>query len=147
MGVNLDKPQRWKTDTRLSVDEYNRWFLEYAPAAYRETRSRAAAYVEDILLRTDHLRRLTIDLLFEHPDALEMLRMSTAPPIARDRLAGLAQVSKSLIENMERNRRISPRLSEVLVRQQLERITAVITHLLDRDILFWFNGDSEPTVE
>ena len=122
MAVNLDKPQRWKADTQLSVDDYNRWFLEYAPITYRETRARATVYVEDILLRTDNLRRLTADLLFQHPDSLEMLRMSTSPPIARERLVGLAQVSKSLIENMERNKRISPNLPETVVREQLERM-------------------------
>jgi len=147
MAVNLDKPQRWKADTQLSVDDYNRWFLEYAPITYRETRARATLYVEDILVRTDNLRRLTSNLLFQHPDALEMLRMSTSPPIARDRLVGLAQVSKSLIENMERHKRLSPNLTEALVREQLERITTVITHLIDRDIFIWFNGDGDPTVE
>ena len=25
MGVNIDKPQRWKEDIALSVDLYNRW--------------------------------------------------------------------------------------------------------------------------
>lgn len=147
MAVNLDKPQRWKADTQLSVDAYNRWFLEYAPTTYRETRARAAAYVEDILLRTDNLRRLTGDLLFQHPDALEMLRMSTAPPIARDRLVGLAQVSRSLIDNMERNKRISPNLPETIVREQLQRMTSIISHLIDRDIFIWFNGDTVPTPE
>ncbi len=147
MPVNLDKPQRWKADTQLSVDDYNRWFLEYAPLTYRETRARAAVYVEDILLRTDNLRRLTGELLMQHPDALEMLRMSTSPPIARDRLVGLAQVSKSLIENMERSKRISPNLPQALVREQLERITTVIVHMIDRDIFAWFNGDEQPTTE
>ncbi|KAB2904850.1 MAG: XamI family restriction endonuclease [Anaerolineae bacterium] len=147
MAVNLDKPQRWKADTQLSVDDYNRWFLEYAPITYRETRARATVYVEDILLRTDNLRRLTGDLLFQHPDALEMLRMSTSPPIARDRLVGLAQVSKSLIANMERHKRISPNLPETVVREQLERITSVISHLIDQDIFIWFNRDTDPTLE
>lgn len=147
MAVNLDKPQRWKADTQLSVDDYNRWFLEYAPITYRETRVRATVYVEDILLRTDNLRHLTGDLLFQHPDALEMLRMSTSPPIARDRLVGLAQVSKSLIENMERHKRISPNLSETVVREQLERITSVISQLIDPDIFIWFNRDTDPTLD
>jgi len=147
MAVNLDKPQRWKADTQLSVDDYNRWFLEYAPITYRETRARATVYVEDILLRTDNLRRLTGDLLFQHPDALEMLRVSTSPPTARDRLVGLAQVSKSLIENMERNKRISPNLPETVVHEQLERITSIISHLIDRDIFIWFNRDTDPTLE
>jgi hypothetical protein len=73
--------------------------------------------------------------------------MSTSPPIARDRLIGLARVSKSLIENMERNKRISPNLAETVVREQLERITSVIKHLIDHDIFTWFNGDTDPTFE
>jgi hypothetical protein len=147
MPVNLDKPQRWKADTQLSVEEYNRWFLEYAPLAYRETRARATVYVEDILRRTDNLRRLNGELLMQHPDALEMLRMSTSPPIARDRLVGLAQVSKSLIENMERSKRISPNQPEPLLREQLERIAAVIIEMIDRDIFAWFDADEQPTAE
>ena len=147
MAVNLDKPQRWKADTQRSVDDYNRWFLDYAPITYRETRARATLYVEDILLRTDNLRQLTSDLLLQHPDALEMLRMSTAPPIARDRLVGLAQVSKSLIENMEQRKRVSPNLAEAAAREQLERITTVISRLIDRDIFIWFDGSSDPTVD
>ncbi len=38
MGVNTDKPQRWKQDIARSVDFYNDWFLKFAPKAYRETR-------------------------------------------------------------------------------------------------------------
>lgn len=106
MGVNLDKPQRWKEDTQRSVDYYNDWFLNFAPNAYRETRAKTTRYVEDILQRTNNLKTLTEGILLQHPDALEMFRMATAPPIARDRLVGLAQVSKSLVENMEKNQRI-----------------------------------------
>lgn len=147
MGVNLDKPQRWKADTQLSVEYYNRWFLDYAPVAYRETRTRAIDYVKDILARTDYLRSLTSDSLLRHPDALEMLRMSTSPPIARDRLVGLAQVSKSLVMNMEQNKRTSPNLPDTALSEQLERIVVVISHLIDRDLFSWYNTDNEPTGE
>lgn len=145
MAVNLDKPQRWKVDTQLSVDHYNRWFLEFAPIAFRETRARTAGYVEAMLWRTDGFRRLTSEVLLQHPDGLEMLRMSTAPPIARDRLVGLAQVSKSLIENMERHKRVSPNLPEALLRDQLERVATIVTRLIDRDIFAWFDQDRTPT--
>ena len=33
MGVNLDKPQKWKNDIAQSVDMYNAWFMEFAPDA------------------------------------------------------------------------------------------------------------------
>jgi hypothetical protein len=147
MAVNLDKPQRWKADTQRSVDEYNRWFLGYAPATYQETRARAMQYVQAVLAHTDYLRRLTDDLLFAHPEALEVLRMVTAPPIARDRLIGLAQVSKSLIDNMERNKRLSPNMTEARLREQIRRITDIISQLIDRDIFTWLNEDGEPTSE
>lgn len=147
MGVNLDKPQNWKADTQLSVDYYNEWFLNFAPSAYRETRARTTAYVEDILHRTDNLKMLTVDTLLQHPDALEMLRMSTAPPIARDRLVGLAQVTKSLVENMEKSTRIPPRMLETQLREELGRIIATITRLIDHDIFTWLNNQIDPTPE
>lgn len=147
MAVNLDKPHRWKEDTRLSVDDYNRWFLEFAPYAYRETRIRVTAHVEDILRRTDNLRRITADTLLQHPDVLEMLRMATSPPIARDRLAGLAQVSRSLVVNMEKYKRVSQNIPRALLREHLERMITIITQLLDRDIFVWYNTDREPNVE
>lgn len=145
MGVNLDKPQRWKEDTQRSVDYYNEWFLSFAPSAYRETRAKTTAYVEDILQRTNNLKSLTVDLLQQHPDVLEMLRMSTAPPIARDRLVGLAQVTKSLVENMEKEHRVSLRMAEDQLREELGRMVATITRLIDRDIFIWFDTGQVPS--
>lgn len=145
MGVNLDKPQRWKEDTQRSVDYYNEWFLNFAPSAYRDTRAKTTIYVEDILQRTRNLRALTADLLLQNPDALEMFRMSTAPPIARDRLVGLAQVTKSLVENMEKKHRVSPRMAEDQLREELGRMIATITRLIDRDIFTWLDTGDEPS--
>jgi hypothetical protein len=147
MGVNLDKPQRRKQDTQLSVDYYNNWFLNFAPSAYQETRARAALYVENILRRTNNLRSITADVLLEHPDALEMLRMSTAPPIARDRLVGLAQVSKSLVENMEKNRRIPRQMPKDRLRQELERMSITIARLIDQDVFTWLESGIDPDTE
>jgi len=93
------------------------------------------------------LRGITAGVLLQHPDALEMFRMSTAPPIARDRLVGLAQVSKSLVENMEKNKRVSPRIAETKLREQLERMIVTISRLIDRDIFTWFDDNAEPTPE
>jgi hypothetical protein len=28
MSINADKPQRWKADTRASVDQFNQWFMK-----------------------------------------------------------------------------------------------------------------------
>ena len=62
-----------------------------------------------MLDRTNHLRNLTVKELTDHPSILFALRMSTAPPIARDRLVGLAGVSKLLVNTMEKEGRL-PRI-------------------------------------
>jgi len=94
MGINADKPQRWKEDIARSVDFYNAWFLRFAPKAYRDTRKKTTVQVVSALKWTRSLRDISPSLLREHPEVLQMLRMATAPPIARDRLIGLAGVSQ-----------------------------------------------------
>ena len=96
MPVNMDKPQLWKEDVAKSVDLYNNWFMNFAPKAYRDTRLKATQDVENAILLTNHLRKVTPELLFEHPEILPIIRMSTAPPIARDRLIGLTSISPTL---------------------------------------------------
>ena len=101
MGVNLDKPQRWKDDVAKSVDMYNVWFMNFAPKAFRGTRINATKDVEATLRATDNLRNIKPELMRKHPEVLPTLRMSTCPPLAVDRLVGLAGVSKNLVKRME----------------------------------------------
>jgi type II restriction enzyme len=49
MAVNRDKPNRWKSDIMQSVDMYNVWFMEFAPAAFRSTRIQTTIDVETAL--------------------------------------------------------------------------------------------------
>ena len=101
MGINLDKPHLWKQDIIQSVDLYNTWFMDFAPKAFRETRVSTAKNVEEALKETNYLNSISPAILQRHPEVLPILRMSTCPPIARDRLIGLAGVSKNLVQNME----------------------------------------------
>ena len=39
MPINADKPHLWKKDIAESVDLFNNWFMEFAPAAYRDRSS------------------------------------------------------------------------------------------------------------
>ena len=55
MGVNLDKPDRWKADVARSVDLYNRWFMRFAPTAFRRTRMKVTKSVEDLMGWTANL--------------------------------------------------------------------------------------------
>jgi hypothetical protein len=59
MPINADKPRLWKEDTRASVDQFNRWFMKFAPKAYRETRAKTIESVEQGLSLTKDLTTIT----------------------------------------------------------------------------------------
>jgi XamI restriction endonuclease len=101
MPVNLDKPHLWKRDVGASVDLYNEWFMQFAPTAFRAERNRTTQSVKDMFARTASLTALSPMVLKAHPSILAALRMSTCPPIARDRLVGLSGVNKNLVKKME----------------------------------------------
>ena len=146
MGVNLDKPHLWKKDINQSVDLYNTWFMYFAPKAYRETRVSTAKSVEVALKETNYLNSVSPALLQRHPEVLPILRMSTCPPIARDRLVGLAGVTKSLVQNMEdsENPHISPRMKRARLITELQRISDIINKMADPDIFTWIPEKRTP---
>lgn len=148
MPINLDKPHLWKQDIACSVDMYNAWFMQFAPKAFREKRVTTTKQVEFALRSTENLTNVTPDLLRQHPTVLPMLRMSTCPPIARDRLIGLAGISKNLVESMENveNPRIPPRMPAVQIEEELKKIGAIIEKMADSDIFVWL-GRKEPANE
>ena len=106
-AVNLDKPQTWKADITQSVDMYNDWFMKFAPKAFRETRIKTTKAVEDTLHTTANLTNIKPAILRKHPEVLATLRMSTCPPIAVDRLIGLAGVSSNLVKTIEEKSRFA----------------------------------------
>ena len=97
MPINADKPHLWKADTRASVDQFNQWFMKFAPKAYRDTRKKTIESVEQGLTLTKDLTTIHVDVIKANPGILPTLRMSTCPPLARDRLIGLADSSKNLV--------------------------------------------------
>jgi hypothetical protein len=145
MGANLNKPHLWKEDIVRSVDLYNEWFLKFAPNTYRKERVKATKHVQDMLHRTNHLRNLTPQELRSDPSILFALRMATAPPIARDRLVGLAGISKSLVSNMELEHRLPPQMKSTALNASLRKITEMIIRLVDIDIFQWLARDRNPT--
>jgi hypothetical protein len=148
--VNADKPHLWKADIAQSVDFYNNWFMEFAPTTYRETRRTTTQQVKSALVSTANLTNITPLVLREHPEVLPILRMATAPPIARDRLIGLAGVSTNLVKNMEginqqEKPRIPPRMKSAAVETELRKIGQIIMQLADKDIFPWLDRGQEPT--
>lgn len=145
IGVNRTKPDRWKADIIRSVDMYNSWFMEFAPSAYRETRIKVTADVEATLQTTSNLTNVSLSLLKANPGILPTLRMSTCPPIAVDRLVGLAGVSKNLVSVMEEGR-LPSRMDDTALETDLTKIGHIIEKLADPDIFVWL-GRATPASE
>ena len=98
--INSDKPHLWKKDIAASVDQFNQWFIRFAPDTFRTTRRTATEKVKAALVATRDLHDIIPATLKANPEAISTLRMCTAPPLAVDRLIGLAGVSKSLVGTM-----------------------------------------------
>jgi len=139
VAVNADKPHLWKPDIAQSVDFYNNWFMEFAPQAYRNTRLVTTEQVELALVQTVNLTNITPAILQQYPSVLPILRMATAPPIARDRLIGLAGVSSNLVKSMEEKQRIPPKTDSVTLDAELRKISQIIARLADKDIFSWLD--------
>ena len=144
MPINSDKPHLWNQDIRASVDQFNKWFMRFAPKAYRDTRIETTKTVEEALLQTKDLLDLSPVLLANHPGILPTLRMCCCPPIARDRLTGLAGVSKSLVGCMEEGT-IPPRMPRQILDENLTRICGIFSQMLDIDIFPWLAAKERPS--
>ncbi|MBN1122328.1 MAG: XamI family restriction endonuclease [Anaerolineae bacterium] len=146
MAVNADKPHMWKEDSKKSMDFYNEWFMNFAPKTFRDTRTKTTEYVISALKSTAYLTELDYKVLLENPSVLSMLRMTTAPPIARDRLIGLADVKANLVKSMEDEEkpRIPPRMSMQAATKQLAQIAKVILKLTDTDLFTWLETNLPP---
>lgn len=144
MAVNLDKPHRWKSDIVQSVRVYNRWFLASAPKAFREQRELATVQVHDAMVQTANLTRIDATTLEHHPGILPSLRMAACPPLARDRLVGLAGVSRSLVLKMEKEAALPPRMAPTELFRSLTEISGILAGVVDRDIFPWIAENRTP---
>ncbi len=145
MAVNLDKAPQWKADIARSVDMYNDWFMKFAPVAFRNTRLKTTIDVEAALKATGNLSNIKPSLMRLHPEILPTLRMATCPPVAVDRLIGLAGVSPTLVKTMELKKRLPIRMSATDADVDLAKIGAIIERLADPDIFVWLGRKAPPT--
>jgi hypothetical protein len=139
--INADKPHLWKNDVQESVSLYNEWFLRAAPEAYRTTRGTIVDEVETAFRQTSNMSQITPEIIRASPGIVRTLRMSTAPPIARDRLTGLAGTDRSVVPSLEKGV-IPPRATGLS--GQLTRICDVVAELLDLDLFEWLKTGSQP---
>jgi len=146
MPVNLDKPQRWKADVAASVDMYNNWFMRFAPQAFRTTRLQATRDVESALRASGNLTDIKPALLKQNPEILPTLRMATCPPLAVDRLIGLAGVSPSLVKRMELEHKLPVRMLPAVLDTELAKLSNIIEKMADPDIFVWL-GRAQPATD
>jgi XamI restriction endonuclease len=133
--LNADKPQRWNQDIIDSVNLYNNWFLQFAPATFRAERVAATNLVLAAFAQTSDLTDLSDPAIRGNTAVLAVLRMCCAPPLARDRLAGLSQLSNVPVKAMETGR--VPRGGSAVIVQ----LTDTIRSLLDEWLFPWLpNG-------
>lgn len=82
----------------------------------------------------------------QSPDIITALRMATCPPIARDRLAGLSNVEKSLIVSLESNK-LPSRMNEKTLKKRIQVIVDTIVTLIDVDLFPWIAKKAVPAEE
>ena len=145
MAVNRDKPDRWKADIEQSVDMYNNWFIQFAPEAYRTTRFQTTIDVKATLEATENLTDIDVELLRANPSILPTLRMATCPPLAVDRLIGLAGVPANLVKVMEKDGKLPPRMSRQEMDSTLGKVATIIQEMADKDILVWLEWGDAPS--
>jgi hypothetical protein len=113
---------------------------------FRDTRIKVTKEVEKAVLDSNDMRDLSPELLEAWPGVLPTLRMSCCPPLAVDRLIGLAYVSKTLVKNMELGR-LPVKMRKETQALQLANIVKVVSQLIDPDIFVWIAERREPTPE
>ena len=129
-SLNNHKTEQWKSDVTDSIEFYNNWFLHFAPQTYMSERNEATKKVEKAFRLTQDLTSISAPIIKENPSLLHIFRMLTAPPIARDRLSGLAYIPKSVVERLEDG--LLPRGNDDdILAEQLSRVISVISEGID----------------
>ena len=126
---------------------YNDWFMKFAPKAFREARVQTIRDVEATLQSTGNLTDIRPATMREQPKILPTLRMSTCPPLAVDRLIGLAGVSSTLVKCMELENKLPPRMTEAAADKELARIATIIGKMADPDIFVWLTRKDQLATE
>lgn len=130
MNINRNSSERWKSDIEKSVDFYNRWFLQFAPATYRAERKVAVNRVRKTFRITANGTDLSVNTFLAAPEILTILRQMTCPPLARDRLAGLSGTTGAVVKHFEDG-------GQETRKYKAQPILDVIKRLLDVDLLPW----------
>lgn len=98
-----------------------------------------------MLVVTRNLTNVGIEQLKKKPSVLSSLRVSMCSPLARDRLIGLAGVSRNLVSTMEKSDRLPPKMTQAELDCDLEKIGKIIEKIAEPDIFIWLERKTGPT--
>lgn len=83
---------KWDKDIQTSVEMYNDWYLTEAPKLFNQGKTTSESLVHALFAESNNLTDISDIIIKEH---LPALRMCCDPPLAVDRLSGLANITKS----------------------------------------------------
>jgi len=129
----------------MSVDMYNQWFMKFAPQAFRMTRIQTTEDVTRSLKLTEFLTNIRPEIIRANPEILATLRMSTCPPLAVDRLIGLANASPALVRRMELEKKLPSRMTAADIDGELGKLSRIIEAMIDPDIFVWLGRTKLPS--
>ena len=136
--INASHPEKWNEDTATSVCMYNDWFLEFAPRAYILARESCMREINRLFSVTNNLTRIDSSIVEQHPTLIKTLRMMCAPPIARDRLAGLAQIPSNFLKALEEGK--VPKNYHF----HAHKFFSVLEKLRDNHLFSWVRSNVQP---
>lgn len=142
-SINNRNIDQWKEDVQKSVLFYNNWFLNFAPSTYINARQEAVRRVESAFQKTSCFNMLSTEMLKTAPETITILRMATTPPLARDRLVGLADVPRAFVNTLEEGK-LPTKMAEGQIEVFLSRIVAVVKSLCDTGIMPWLDTKAIP---
>ena len=154
MPTANESASTWKHDADTSVAEYNAWYLQFARQAYIAARTDAANLVTQAFALTNDLTDITSDVLVRTPQIVKVLRMTSSPTWAVDRLIGISTDPdqslqggasvETLVDNLEANK--LPQNQKGL-QSTIETIIGHIKSRQDSTLLPWLEPPRAPTAE
>ena len=96
-------------------------------------------------MQPSYLTKISPAIFRNTPDILPTLRMSTCPPLAVDRLIGLAGVPAGMVKRMENEKKLPARMAVADVDRELAKIGIIIGKMADPDIFVWLETKKTPT--
>lgn len=122
----------WEDDIQYSKQVYNDWYIKESPGTYIENFDEISSKVKLFFEITNNLENISVELLKEYPTLITVLRMCTSPPLAHDRLSGLANVQKHVLKKMHEGS-----MPRSVTDEQLKRIINVVRDMLDERLFPW----------